>query len=433
MKTPRIALIESLRDMETVVALDEGGELPLTVLSLLIADPRRDFRVIRSAGELAACGVNADAGILLGALTLCGAPDRIAQAMRAAGGGRRLVIAPCSDGIIRHLKAFAAVFERIVVVDNMKCGNRYSGFDVISWADYDKTAEDGDFLFIPTRDRILADHFRAAVGHRRVVDVSALENADLARRVAAVRELGYHRVFDARFLESVQGTLATHSDMSRTARFAFQHLQPADCTFDIGAHRGQLSALFKMRCAAVDAFEPEPDPYADMVENFGLLPDVHVHNLAVSDRSGVLDFYLDDRGEFGGGSSLFSNMNSSGRSIRVEVVSLHDAIRLTGRQPAFIKIDVEGAEPEVVLGGADYIKEKKPSIVFEMYQPIVESRRERFQELIEFLNEFYDLHCLETGGDPRGYTEPGGMPPMTNVAAVPRKEGLPRPWGKIKV
>lgn len=422
MKTLRVSSFDSLERFHDVIVLDERGELHLTIYNLLIAGGSHNTIVVRSLEELSQGSHPRNGCVLLGAPDLSGAAGIVARSIREQGGTARLVVAPCPTWFLPHLKAYKREFPSLVLVDNLKAGNTQEGNTILSWADYAETARRDDFVFIPTRDPILVHDFMRLAGHRRVLDLSRLERQQIHHRHDTISGFGYRNVFDATFLEASSSLVCGHTDMGRTARFAFKHLTPSCCAYDIGAHRGQLSAIFKMRCGTVHAFEPEPAPYADMVENLHLVPGIHMHNLAISDKSGTMDFFLDSRGEFGGGSSLYSNLNSSVTKIQVNVLSLEDAIRSTGAQPDLIKIDVEGAEPEVVFSGIDYVRQKNPVIIFEMYMPIVQARQKYFSDLIGFMSGIYDLHCLETGQDPLEYFMTERMPAMTNVAATPKKD-----------
>lgn len=421
MKFPIISSLDYLKKFDDVIIVDGGGELRLTILCLSTIIGHINLQVVRSIDDLPPSGATNNACILLGAPDLTGAAAVVERTMKAAGDKRRLVIAPSSDWVLSRLDTYKSISDKIILVDNLKCGNKWHNESIISFNEYLEIATDDDFIFIPTRDKAVSNSYMEKISHARVIDLNAVEQAGMRRRARALLDRGYQNVFDGTVLDGVNAVICGQTDMSRTARFAFRHLKSSDCAFDVGAHRGQLSAIFRMRCAKVHAFEPEPGPFADMAENLRLDSNVHLHNIAISDYSGEMNFFLDSRGEYGGGSSLFSNLNSSAQTINVNVLTLEDVINQTGDRPDFIKIDVEGAEPEVILGGIDYIKQRKPIIVFEMYQPLVEARRKDFADMLQFMDEIYDLHCLETGGDPVEYAIPGRMPPMTNVGATPKK------------
>ena len=65
------------------------------------------------------------------------------------------------------------------------------------------------------------------------------------------------------------------------------------CVFDIGAHLGLHTLFYAAIADQVVAFEPAPRNYARLVENLGLngRTNVSTWNVALSDRSAVLDFW----------------------------------------------------------------------------------------------------------------------------------------------
>ena len=66
----------------------------------------------------------------------------------------------------------------------------------------------------------------------------------------------------------------------------------------------------------------------------------------------------------------------------VFTVSLRDFITRYGFAPDVLKIDVEGAETEVLRGGADFLREWKPAILLSVHGP------ERRRECLELLRDF---------------------------------------------
>lgn len=113
------------------------------------------------------------------------------------------------------------------------------------------------------------------------------------------------------------------------------------------------------------AFEPLPELYKTLTEKF-TSSQIQVFNLALSDCSGVVSFnhVMSNPAYSGLRKRKYDRPNESDRTITVRT-ELLDAIIGEQDQVDFIKIDVEGAELQVLRGGVRTISRCKPTIVFE--------------------------------------------------------------------
>jgi FkbM family methyltransferase len=109
------------------------------------------------------------------------------------------------------------------------------------------------------------------------------------------------------------------------------------------------------------AYEPLADLAADLERRF---PGVDVRNAAVADAPGEATFYRVRS------SHSRSSLSASGlegedlQAVQVRIESLDDALG-ADYAPAFIKIDCEGAEHQVLAGARRILGEHHPLIVFE--------------------------------------------------------------------
>lgn len=141
-------------------------------------------------------------------------------------------------------------------------------------------------------------------------------------------------------------------------------LESGSCCIDVGAHRGDvLRDIVRLAPHGRHiAYEPLPDLAAELRRAF---PSVDVREAALSDRAGERDFVrvVDNPGWSG-----FRERPSpgSGRTERLRVATerLDDALP-AGSVPAFVKIDVEGAEREVLAGAIGMLREHRPLVAFE--------------------------------------------------------------------
>jgi FkbM family methyltransferase len=133
---------------------------------------------------------------------------------------------------------------------------------------------------------------------------------------------------------------------------------------DVGCHLGD--ALEEMLRVAPEgrhiAFEPLPDFHARLVKAF---PGVDVRGVALSDREGEASFtYVRTRPGYSGFRPRDYPSEEEAETITVPVATL-DASLPDGYVPTLIKIDVEGAEQQVLEGAMQTISTYRPTLVFE--------------------------------------------------------------------
>jgi FkbM family methyltransferase len=124
-------------------------------------------------------------------------------------------------------------------------------------------------------------------------------------------------------------------------------LNPEDLFVDVGSNVGLYSVLAHEREAEIIAVEPHPDNVARLHRNLELNGAVaEVHELALSDTVGTIRFSSDLDSE--------NRMDDQG-SLEVQVDTFD---RLIGdRVVAGVKIDVEGAERQVLAGARRALSE----------------------------------------------------------------------------
>jgi FkbM family methyltransferase len=153
-------------------------------------------------------------------------------------------------------------------------------------------------------------------------------------------------------------------DHERLVALLEEMLEPdADC-LDIGAHEGAV--LKEIVRVAPDgrhvAWEPLP-AFARGLR--GRFPMVEIREAALSDAPGDRSFahILDDPG-WSGFRARPTPQAGSVETIRVRCERLDDALP-AGVRPGLVKIDVEGAEEQVLLGASETLRRFRPVIVFE--------------------------------------------------------------------
>jgi FkbM family methyltransferase len=134
---------------------------------------------------------------------------------------------------------------------------------------------------------------------------------------------------------------------------------------DVGAHKGSLlSAMLKQAPGGTHlAFEPLPHLAKRLREQF---PRVGVHELALSDSPGEAEFcyVVSSPGLSGFRRMRHVSANAKTQTITVQTARLDDIAREDYRAN-FIKVDVEGAQLQVLQGATEVLTRSHPFVVFE--------------------------------------------------------------------
>lgn len=154
------------------------------------------------------------------------------------------------------------------------------------------------------------------------------------------------------------------ADQARLERLLASTLRPNSNALDVGCHEGAvLAAVVRLAPAGRHiAWEPLPELWARTAARFAA---VDVRCAALSDRSGERDFvHVTTLPGWSGFRARPYPGRQRTETIRVPTERLDDALP-DGYVPAFVKIDVEGAELEVLRGGIETIARHRPVVVFE--------------------------------------------------------------------
>ncbi len=160
-----------------------------------------------------------------------------------------------------------------------------------------------------------------------------------------------------------------------------QSLDPADTVFDIGAHIGTLSLRLAAGLdpddphAVVHAFEPEPGNAASLQCNVDLNDglNVCVHPFALGASPGR--FPLAVSGQTGSGNNTLRPTDSSMTTIEVQVQTADLVSEQLNAKPTLVKVDVEGAELDVLQGMRRLLEKQVVRDLFiEVHPRLIESQ-----------------------------------------------------------
>lgn len=148
-----------------------------------------------------------------------------------------------------------------------------------------------------------------------------------------------------------------------------QALRPGMFVVDVGAHQGLftlLGAALVGPTGRVWAVEPAPANFRVLKRKAAAFPHVTAIHAAASDHDGQMRFALDSDNSTR--HSLFpDNVGRRWRSRSVRTVALARVLPKGLSRLDLIKIDVQGAEPQVLRGAWPRIRKHHPLIAFELW------------------------------------------------------------------
>lgn len=196
----------------------------------------------------------------------------------------------------------------------------------------------------------------------------------------------------------------THASERQLARFLLHHLRDGMTYVDVGAHYGYflgLAAQLNPHGCNI-GFEPSPSTYALLRQNMQNLP-VQLHQKGVGAQSGQLTFY-----QFPAKYSEYNSLDIAqyeGQAwakaypptpLAVAITTLDEQLQAP---PDILKIDVEGAEDQVLSGAEKWLALGKTQVLLE-YLPAHSSNGSHGKAHRWLLEKGYRCHRLSAEGQP---------------------------------
>ena len=158
-----------------------------------------------------------------------------------------------------------------------------------------------------------------------------------------------------------------------------------DLVIDVGANRGVYAYRLWKQHAKIEVFEPNPACLRPLDAWAAGKPDVNVHSVALSDRTGSANLRI-PFDEFGVEHDASASIEHDGfKQARDQLVSLRtlDSYHFDGVR--FIKIDVEGHESRVIEGATVLLTSSMPALLVEIEQRHNERAiGEVFEKILDF-------------------------------------------------
>lgn len=190
-----------------------------------------------------------------------------------------------------------------------------------------------------------------------------------------------------------------------TIRFLRSVLKPGSVCLDVGAQMGYLTlamATSANKQTIVHSFEPEEQNAQRFRENIALngLTNVTLHQSAVSTVDGPLKLYLSNDRNAGTHSTVYIESNVSTEYVEIPSVRL-DTFSEQNRLPSIdlIKIDVEGAEIDVINGALESLAHHKPIVIMELSDHLQQARGQTCAEFKQFMARYgYTPYFINENG-----------------------------------
>ena len=131
-------------------------------------------------------------------------------------------------------------------------------------------------------------------------------------------------------------------------------------TIDVGGAAGIMSTHFCKHSKEVHAFEAVPPVFKQLNKLTQKFDNITCHEAAVSNKEGVVEFYVDDKRLSNSGiQDLVGGQKIEVKSVTVDSFNFENV--------GFIKVDTEGTELDVLEGARNTITKYLPTCMVECY------------------------------------------------------------------
>ena len=174
-----------------------------------------------------------------------------------------------------------------------------------------------------------------------------------------------------------------------------KHLKSGDTFIDVGANQGEYSLWAGRKVGnsgRVISFEPMKDLFTQLKENFDLnqnLKKVFTPvQICLSNESGELVLYTKP-GLNEGTNTIFGSDEFTIPLGKIKLETLDSQVNHLGIQKLnMMKIDVEGAELQVLKGGEETLKKFKPKLLIDINKDACKSGGYEAEDILNFLTQF---------------------------------------------
>lgn len=182
---------------------------------------------------------------------------------------------------------------------------------------------------------------------------------------------------------------------------------PEPIIFDVGAHRGSTSTMFRsiFPAAMIYAFEPFPESFERLKAELPRDPRTHLFNFGLSDRDGPCSFHANANSatnsllatDASGARTWGAGLLDTARVIEAQFKMLDTVMRELGLPRIdILKMDVQGAEHLVISGGAGACQQRLIRLVYAevITQPTYTGQRRLDEALRTYYDRGFDLYNI---------------------------------------
>jgi FkbM family methyltransferase len=184
------------------------------------------------------------------------------------------------------------------------------------------------------------------------------------------------------------------------------------CLIDVGGYKGEFTDNFMLNIDKVDdvfMYEPHQKSFDRLKEKYSKNQKINVVQLALNATVGEKDYYYYD--DAGYNSSLLMPLASGFESTKVRTDTLdRESKQFSSNVKYVLKIDTQGNDLDVIVGGEEFITNKKPIIFCELIYVSLYQGQTFAEEIITFmaglgyvLVRLEDIH--ETGNGMLAYAD----------------------------
>lgn len=208
-------------------------------------------------------------------------------------------------------------------------------------------------------------------------------------------------------------------------------IRPDSTVLDVGGNVGQIALLAAKRApqGGVHVFEPFADNYQQLLRNLALngFTNVFPNNNAVSSQSGQITLYA-PRTYNTGAISSYPDAQWNADTETVDTVRLDDYVQEHAvAHVDIMKLDVEGAEMDVLEGSERILREHRPDVLMEVTMRILRRANRSSQDILDFWQQFnYRIYRIHVGGQLIPVVTTNDFTPDQNLYCCP-SERAPQP------
>lgn len=181
-----------------------------------------------------------------------------------------------------------------------------------------------------------------------------------------------------------------------------ERLRPNQVFIDIGAFFGQMSILAVRRSLWVNAFECNPELFGMLLANTVRSGCINAYGAPLWSTAGV-QLYMQEETHHASAGALRVMQEPTG-TVLPPSVTLDSIPLMLGAEISVMKIDVQGADLHVMMGGEKLIRRYRPPIIFEYEEDLSLALGHTWGDYERFIDSIGYTITGELRGSGKNYT-----------------------------